>query len=45
MEREYTTAEKVGIIVAVLLGIPVLLMILLIVWQIFIDLGFDVAHR
>lgn len=45
MEKRYTAAEKIGIAIAVILGIPVLLIILLVVWQILIDLGFDVAPR
>lgn len=45
MKREYTTAEIIGIVVAVLLGIPVLLIILLIIWEILIALEFDVAPR
>lgn len=41
MRREYTTGEKVGLTVAVLFGIPlVLLGILILVWGILDYLGF-----
>jgi hypothetical protein len=45
MQGKYTTAEKIGIVIAIILGLPVLLLILLIVWQILISLGFDLAPR
>jgi hypothetical protein len=45
MNRKYTLREKVWIAGKILLGIPVALIILLFLWKILIDLGFDVAPR
>lgn len=45
MERKLTNGEKAGIVVATILGIPVLLIMLGFIWQILIYLGFDVAPR
>jgi hypothetical protein len=44
-EKEYASANIVGIFVAVVLSVPLLLILIFIVWQILIDVGFDVSPR
>ena len=45
VERKYTIPELIGIGIAVVAGVPLLLILVLIIWQILISLGFDVAPR
>jgi hypothetical protein len=45
IERKHTIAELVGLGIAAVLGIPLLLLLFLIIWQILISFGFDVAPR
>jgi hypothetical protein len=40
MERKYTTAEKVGVTVAVLLITTVFFILLSFVWKIIVNMGF-----